>query len=93
MISAEEAMMITRSKVDVHLEYIEKAIVSAAENGETKVLLKTEPYTEWCRYSPSGCEKYVVEKLKSLGFSVTHLFIPSKYQEVHLGLEINWSGK
>ena len=49
MISAEEAMMITRSKVDVHLEYIEKAIVSAAENGETKVLLKTEPYTEWCR--------------------------------------------
>ena len=93
MISAEEALTITRSKVDVHLEYIEKAIRSAAENGETKVLLKTDPYNDWCRYSPVGCEKYVVEELKSLGFSVTHMFIPSNYQEVHLGLEINWSSK
>ena len=93
MISAEESMAITKAKVDVHLKYIEKEIISAAEKGETKVLLKTEPYVVWCRYKPSGCEKYVLEKLRSLGFSVQHSFIPSFYQDVHLGLEIDWGVK
>ena len=98
MISAEEARKTTRSKIDVHLEYIESEIKSAINSGETSVLLDSAPYCNWCRLSESDEEKEVVDKLRDLGFSVKHYFFAgtlgnSFTGETAIGLKIDWSGE
>ena len=98
MISAEEARNATRSKVDVHLEYIEKEIECAVINGETSVLLDSFPYCNWCKLSQGDDEKEVIEKLRNLGFSVKHYFFAgtvgnSFTGETTIGLKIDWSGE
>ena len=98
MISAEEARKATRSKVYVHLEYIEKEIEYAVSNGETSVLLDSQPYCNWCRLSQSEDEKEFVYKLRGLGFSVRHYFFAgtngnSFTGEMSMGLKIDWSGE
>ena len=47
MITAQEAYNLAKPHYDEYISYLDKAIKEAATKGETEVIVREEPYSNW----------------------------------------------
>lgn len=94
MISAKEAYNKAAPKLDEYRTFLDKAIRKAADNGETFVIIREDPYNMWL-YNESKLEdmdaKRCLRELRDLGYVIRQLYREAQFVDV--GLIIDWSRK
>lgn len=95
MISAKDAYIMAAPKLDEYRLFLDKKIREAAENGETSVIVREDPYHMWL-YDESRLEdmdaKRCVRELRDLGYAIKQLY-RTDVQSVDVGLIIDWGKK
>lgn len=89
MITAKEALEISNSHIEGHLESIEAAIREASSKGKTSVKLRQEPFASWA-HSTHKNETFnsVRDILQKNGFIVKTFWHEKQF--VDYGIEISW---
>lgn len=90
-ITARQAYDLAMPNYEKHLQFLKYKILKAAQNGETKVVIRDEPYASWlCSLNNNNQEaNRVLEKLKENGFSYRYFqYDGSQFSD--FGMEIYW---
>lgn len=93
LITAAEAYDIAHPKYDEYIDFINKRITEAAQNGRAEVVIRENEYAYWLyeEKKMTADQKKIVEELRDNGFTVDLYY--QELQFVDIGLRIAWDKK
>ena len=93
MITAEQARELNPfGNVEEHKNFLDKKIRDAALSGDSYVIVREEPYSEWLKNELHIKDKSalkVINELRQNGFSVRYYLLESACRS-YSGLKISW---